>query len=115
MSNPAARRACASRLLAPLALTLLAIPALAQQPATAPPAPLPTYDAVSIHPHGALDDNIGMHTGDSNYTASNATLKQLVSYAYRIREDLISGLPRWADSTHFDRSTGTQNAHPRAA
>jgi uncharacterized protein (TIGR03435 family) len=85
-----------------IALMLLALPVYAQQPAAAPPAPLPVYDIVSIHPHDELDDNIGMHTQDSIYTASGVTLKELVSYAYRIREDLVSGLPGWGDSTRFD-------------
>jgi uncharacterized protein (TIGR03435 family) len=86
--------------LRPLVLTLLTIPAIAQQPSLAPP--LPAYDVVSIHPHNAHDENVGMHIQPSTYAATNITLKELISYAYRIREDLISGLPTWADSAHFD-------------
>ena len=86
-----------------LLLSLLALPAIAQQAAASiQPSALPTYDIVSIHPHSARDENVGMHIQASIYTATNITLKQLISYAYRIREDLISGLPTWADSAHFD-------------
>jgi uncharacterized protein (TIGR03435 family) len=100
MFSSAARIVKLSARLAAFAFTLLTIPTIAQQPAPTPP--LPVYDIVSIHPHNTLDDNISMRIQPSSYAASNVTLKQLVSYAYRMREDLISGLPSWADSTHFD-------------
>jgi len=49
-----------------------------------------------------MDDNINFDISASNFTESNASLKQLISYAWGIREDLISGLPGWADSARFD-------------
>jgi uncharacterized protein (TIGR03435 family) len=66
------------------------------------PSSLPIYDIVSIRPHNTPDDNVGMRIQTSSYSATNVTLKELVSYAYRIRVDLISGLPGWADTAHFD-------------
>jgi uncharacterized protein (TIGR03435 family) len=37
------------------------------------------------------------------FTASNLNLKALIQYAYNLQtEDLISGLPGWANSTTFD-------------
>lgn len=93
-----------------LTMALLAIPAIAQQPAPTPPPP--AYDIVSIHPHSALDENVGMRIQSSLYTATNITLKELISYAYRIREDLISGFPAWADSAHFDVTAKISDPDP---
>jgi uncharacterized protein (TIGR03435 family) len=103
MGKFAARRANRAKSIPLLVITLLAIPTVAQQPvATTPQPTLPFYDVVSIHPHNALDDNINFDISASNFTESNASLKQLISYAWGIREDLISGLPGWADSARFD-------------
>jgi len=104
MDGSAARRANRAKS-ALLVIALLAVSAIAQQPAatTAQPA-LPVYDAVSIHPHNASDNRVDLSFHPDSFTAINITLKELLSYAYQIREDLISGLPAWADSAHFDIS-----------
>ena len=104
MDGSAARRANRAKS-ALLVIALLAVSVIAQQPAatTAQPA-LPVYDAVSIHPHNASDNRVDLSFHPDSFTAINITLKELLSYAYQIREDLISGLPAWADSAHFDIS-----------
>ncbi len=43
-----------------------------------------------------------MRWGNDAFTATNTTLTFLLLSAYNIREDLISGLPGWANSFHFD-------------
>ena len=101
MSMFSTRRADRTKNISLLIITLLVIPTIAQQPAPTAP-PLPTYDAVSIHPHNALDDNTSLSFHPDSLSTTNITLKELISYAYRIREDLISGFPAWADSAHFD-------------
>jgi uncharacterized protein (TIGR03435 family) len=102
MGTFAARRA---NLATTISLLLFALPAITQQLAAATPQPpLPTYDAVSIHPHNALDNNHSFSFHADSFSTTNITLKELLSYAYQIREDLISGLPGWVDSTHFDIS-----------
>lgn len=102
MGTSAPRKARLATTIAPL---LLALPIIAQQPAATTPQPvLPTYDAVSIHPHNASDNNASLSFHPDSFTANNITLKELLGYAYQIREDLISGLPGWADSSHFDIS-----------
>jgi uncharacterized protein (TIGR03435 family) len=89
----------------PIFLLLWAFPLIAQQPAITNPQPaLPTYDAVSIHPHNASNTNVSFSFHPDSLSATNITLKELLDYAYQIREDLISGLPGWADSAHFDIS-----------
>jgi uncharacterized protein (TIGR03435 family) len=42
-----------------------------------------------------------MNTPDG-YTTNNVPLKFVIAGAYGIREDLITGLPGWADSAHYD-------------
>jgi uncharacterized protein (TIGR03435 family) len=114
MGRSAARNANASKLRSLIVATLLAVPAIAQQPAATPLPALPVYDIVSIHPHNALDDNTSINTRPGNFAATNATLKQLISFAFGIREDLLSGLPGWADSAHFDVTAKVSNFDPSA-
>jgi uncharacterized protein (TIGR03435 family) len=70
----------------------------------APATPLPTYDVVSIHPNKSLSGSSRMSTNPGILTFTNVTIKQMLSYAYGIREGLIEGLPGWAESAHFDVS-----------
>ena len=114
MGTFVARRANRAKSIRVLVIAILAIPALAQQPATTPPTALPVYDVVSIHPHSALDNNISFNTRPGNFAAINATLKQLISFAWGIREDLISGLPGWADTAHFDVTAKVSDFDPAA-
>jgi len=113
MGKSAAHRAIRTKFNSLLVIALLTVPALAQQPSpTAQPPALPVYDIVSIHPHNPLDENVNMKIRPGIYAATNVTLKELVSYAYRIREDLISGLPGWADSAHFDITAKDSDPNP---
>lgn len=96
-----------------LALAVFALPAIAQQPAPITTNP-PPYDIISIHPHNAMDDNISFMSRPGNFAATNCTLKQLISYAYGVREDLITGLPGWADTTRFDVTAKVSDFNPDA-
>jgi len=102
MGRSTLRTANPVSLLALTVLALLAIATSAQQRATAPPPPLPVYDIVAIHPQTAFDANLTFRFRPGNFAATNVTLKQLISFAYGIRDDQISGLPAWATSNHFD-------------
>ncbi len=86
--------------------TLLAVAALATaansasgQQGTPPP-----YDIVSIHPNNSATGSSRMSTNAGILTFTNVNIKQVLAYAYGIREGLISGLPAWAESAHFDIS-----------
>jgi uncharacterized protein (TIGR03435 family) len=84
-----------------LALALSLPPAsFGQQAATA--APLPVFDVVAIHQNKSASMNSTVRWGGDAYVATNATLDSLLMAAYGIRADLMSGLPGWATSTHFD-------------
>ena len=110
MGMPATRSTY--RALTLLTLALLSLRATAQQtPAVPNP---PPYDVISIHPHNAMDDNTMFNSRPGNFVATNGTLKQLISYAYGVREDLITGLPSWADTAHFDISAKVSDFNPDA-
>jgi uncharacterized protein (TIGR03435 family) len=65
-------------------------------------APVPVFDVVAIHENKSPSDNMSIRWGGDAYVATNTTLTSLLMGAYGIREDLISGLPGWANSVHFD-------------
>ncbi len=63
---------------------------------------LPAYDVVSIKPNRSGTGNVSISTQYQSFTASNVSLKTLLSNAYDFREGLISGLPGWAGSARYD-------------
>jgi uncharacterized protein (TIGR03435 family) len=60
------------------------------------------YDVASIKAHRSGDRQTDMDSNNQSYTASNVSLKNLLMDAYGIREDLISGIPKWAEDARFD-------------
>lgn len=80
------------------------LPLAAQQPAQtiAAAAPLPVFDVVAIHENKSGTNMSTVRWGGDAFIASNTTLTSLLMSSYGIREDLISGLPGWASSVHFD-------------
>jgi len=65
-------------------------------------AKVPVFDVVSIKPNRSGSGSMGIETHNDSYSATNVSLKRLLQDAYGIREDLISGVPGWAESTGFD-------------
>lgn len=63
---------------------------------------LPVYDVVSIKPSKSGDGSSGWNTRDDSFTATNVSLKYLVSRAYDIKPELISGVSGPIDSARFD-------------
>ena len=102
MGKSARRTAVASKLGALAFIALMSIPAIAQQLVPTPPTTLPVFDIVSIHPHNTVDENISFMSRPGIYSASNACLKDLIAYAWNVRDDLIAGLPGWAGTNRFD-------------
>ena len=81
---------------------LILISLLISQRAPAQASAVPAYDVVSIVPNKADSSSSGWNTQEASFIATNVSLKMLVGLAYNMRQDLISGLPSWADSAHFD-------------
>lgn len=72
------------------------------QDATVPDDKVPVYDAVVIKPDKSGSGNSATNTSLSLYKATNVSLKSLLEDAYRIKEDLITGVPRDVESARFD-------------
>src|SRR6185437_6796562 len=63
---------------------------------------LPVLDVVAIHENKSLSGNMSIRWGGDAFVATNTNLTSLLMNAYNIREDLMSNLPAWAGSVHFD-------------
>jgi uncharacterized protein (TIGR03435 family) len=88
-------------------------PVAAQAPAANPKltsTPPLTYDIVSIKPNRSGSGAMSVRFSPTTYSATNTTLPLLIQDAYGLRMDgLISGLPPWAGSTHFDIQAKTDD------
>jgi uncharacterized protein (TIGR03435 family) len=81
------------------------LPLGAQQPSpttTAAAAPVPVFDVVAIHENKSGARNATIGWGGDAFVATNTTLVTLLMNAYGIRDDLMSGVPGWAYSVHFN-------------
>jgi uncharacterized protein (TIGR03435 family) len=61
------------------------------------------FEVASIKPNHANDGRrmIGMRPG-GRFTAAGISLKELLAFAYNVRDYQLSGLPSWADSDRYD-------------
>ncbi len=82
---------------------LLVIPAVAALHAQTPPAALPRFEVASvrINQSQACRGRWDIRLSHGTLTAENAPLKRIISRAYRLTDDRISG-PRWLDSECYD-------------
>jgi uncharacterized protein (TIGR03435 family) len=64
----------------------------------------PTFEVVSIKPTPPEYVGFQSYVHGDRYTAMTATVRNLVSYAYGIRDFQISGGPAWASSTGYNIS-----------
>lgn len=94
--------AVAFLLAAPLLHAQLVLPL--DNSAAVPGVKPPVFDVVSVKEHHNDGSSMMMRIGStpSGFLVENFPLKTLISQAYNIREDLISGLPDWASSMRFD-------------
>jgi uncharacterized protein (TIGR03435 family) len=92
------------------ALTILALafPPVSTQSNTraalaAPPATLPlAFDVVSIKPNHTGSPAMINRTPPDGYSVENMSLRIILSDAFGIRADLISGGPGWLDTDRYD-------------
>jgi uncharacterized protein (TIGR03435 family) len=75
-----------------------------QAPAPAPSAQAatPTYDVVSIKQNKSGSGGMSISGETNSFKGTNLSLTMLLINCYPVRDDLISGLPTWARSAHFD-------------
>jgi uncharacterized protein (TIGR03435 family) len=77
------------------------------------PTPLPEFDAVSIKANKSGDLHMTMRPSrGGRLNATNVPLRNLIVWAYMVRDFQISGEPSWVDSERFDVAT-TSEANPR--
>ena len=79
---------------------ILALGMRAQQPK--PVSSPPRFDVVVIKPASSGGWGVHMEMHDGTLQITNLPLKSLITSAYGVREDLISGLPSWAQSVRYD-------------
>ncbi len=73
-----------------------------------------TYDVVAVKLNKSDSGNMSIDSNDINYSATNVSLKTLISSAYGIREDLISGVPGSLNSARFDIQAKITDTEPEA-
>ena len=61
----------------------------------------PAFEVASVKPGDPKDPDFGVMVHNGRFTATNATLKQLIAFAYDVRSNQISGGPKWLDSDKF--------------
>jgi len=66
------------------------------------PAPQLAYDVITIKPNDSGSGDTSTSMESSSFQASNVSIKRLLVRAYGIKQDLISGLPDWANTARFD-------------
>jgi uncharacterized protein (TIGR03435 family) len=72
----------------------------------------PTFEAASIKPSGVEEGHTSSHTRTGYIVIKNLNLKGLVGLAYGVREERVSGGPKWIAADRFDvegRAAGPAN------
>jgi uncharacterized protein (TIGR03435 family) len=62
---------------------------------------MPTFEVVSVR-QSTLTSKVGVKILPNGYSSTNLPLKAIISNAYGIRQELISGAPGWTESTSYD-------------
>jgi len=63
----------------------------------------PAFDVISIKPTEGFPRNSGFHGAAGGVlNATNVTLRFLISWAYDLREDQVSGGPAWLDTSRYE-------------
>lgn len=68
------------------------------------PAPAPQFEVASVRPSGAdaTNGSSSINTRTGRLTMTNATLRQCIVAAYRVKDYQLSGGPGWLNSDRYD-------------
>jgi uncharacterized protein (TIGR03435 family) len=66
------------------------------------PAKKLTYDVISVKPDTSGGGGMRIMITPDGFQADNVSLKMLMQTAYQYNQELIFGLPKWADTDRFD-------------
>lgn len=86
--------------------------ALGQATTGTPESAVDGFDVVSVRVNHTGSDVLGLTPSADGYDLTNVSLRKLLSIAYDLREDQISGLPGWARSVRFDIVAKITNFDP---
>ncbi len=70
----------------------------------------PAFEAASVKPSQARDNSASWNSSTGYLRLRNQSLKALIRIAYGVRDDQITGGPKWTDSDRFD--VGARSAGP---
>jgi uncharacterized protein (TIGR03435 family) len=63
----------------------------------------PEFDAASIKPNNSVRKGLVINTTKSgDFTGQNVTLRNLIAYAYHLKEFQVTGGPKWVDADYYD-------------
>jgi uncharacterized protein (TIGR03435 family) len=75
-----------------------------------------SFDAASVKPHkGEVTFSADPSPRGRRVTANASTLLDMITYAYGVRYDQISGAPNWANSDHYDIEATSEGQGPLTA
>jgi uncharacterized protein (TIGR03435 family) len=98
--------AASAALAAPIAVGILSATAThAQQQSDVNAADNPRFDAVSIHPSAPDARGGGFNIWPNRLEVKNQTLKDMVKFAYNLRDYQVSGASGWMDDDHYQIET----------
>ncbi|MGI4757041.1 MAG: TIGR03435 family protein [Janthinobacterium lividum] len=60
------------------------------------------YDVISIKPNASGSGSMRISSRETTFQATNTSLKMMLLNAYGVRDALITGLPKWAESDRWD-------------
>ena len=66
------------------------------------PAKKLTYDVISVKPDTSGGGGMRMMVTPDGFQADNVSLKMMMQSAYQYNQELIFGLPKWAETDRFD-------------
>ena len=78
---------------------------------TAPPNP--AFEVAAIKPSKTGDNSSHIRSNDNRVTMENVTLKQMILYAYRLKDYQLTGGPSWLDIERFNMDAKAESKVPR--
>src|SRR5882724_2219740 len=65
-------------------------------------APKPSFEAAAIKPAKDYSGHTGSHSDPGMINLQSTPLKGLIAMAYSVRQDQVTGGPKWVESDRFD-------------
>lgn len=73
-----------------------------------------TYDVSTVKPSVKTGDGMGLNWSHAQLKADNVTVSWILTAAFDIRRDQLSGQPDWAKEQHYDINAKLLDADPAA-